>query len=108
LQCFSQAFCENSCFLFTHADLATCWRRVQNRITHPQSQDDHSSCSEEIYKTYYANDGLASLKRLQEQQMFPNTVEIIENSGSLSEFCKELERFIVQVCKSEEILVPQL
>lgn len=40
--------------------------------------------------------------------MFPNTVEIIENSGSLSEFCKELERFIVQVCKSEEILVPQL
>ena len=56
LQHFSKELIDSSHVLFLDANVDTCLERIHERVTHPQTEDDHPSFPDEKFSNYYGYD----------------------------------------------------
>jgi hypothetical protein len=86
---FSNDFLQEAYYLFIAADYKTCLKRVQERLTHAVTRDDYF-LAEHILSSRYSCPYVPS-------RIKGKKITIIENTGSLEEFCSKLEDFACQV-----------
>ena len=110
LKQFSADFLQNSYFLFLDADIETCLRRVHERVECAETNDDHPSFSDDIFRWYYARDNRQYIAhRLQVEFGIYKFVKVIENRGPLSHFLHSIEQCADELVRSEsEMLIPVL
>jgi adenylate kinase family enzyme len=91
LRCFSASFLKDAYLLYLDADIATCLRRVHERVMNSQTQDDHPSFSDEIFRNYYARDNRPFIRHSAQRKFgLSKGVRLIDNRGPLKEFLLEL------------------
>jgi hypothetical protein len=73
--------------LHFRADIETCVQRVERRSRY-QSYPDDQYVSKQVMRSYYQEDGLASLRQTRGEKR----VTAINNSGEWSEACREIYR----------------
>jgi adenylate kinase family enzyme len=110
LKQFSTEFLQDSYFLFLDADIETCLRRVHERVEHAETDDDHPSFSDDIFRWYYARDNrLYMANHLPKELGIHKLAKVIDNTGPLPEFLKYIKRFANDMMRCEnELLVPVL
>lgn len=92
---FSQVFLQDAYFLYLHVDLETCKRRIQERIAHPDTEDDFF-VSEYIFESYYSGDNGRFLPQILERiyRIDNQRVMVIDNSGSQEVSFALINRFV--------------
>jgi len=107
LEQFSSSFLKDSYFLFINSDINTCIQRVNNRVTHPATVDDHF-VSEDIIRSYYKRQRIPfKLRRVDalnitKVQVITSRMRIINNRGSHQDYAKKINRLINSIIKQEE------
>ncbi len=95
---FSKAFLQeqNTYFLYLDVEPDICQRRISQRITNPQTEDDYP-VSPDIFKQYYDHDDGQHLPGIlfQRYQIDPQRVKIISNNGPLEAVTGEIEAFLL-------------
>lgn len=83
-------------FLYLDTDVETCLQRIHERIARHASADDHPSLSDRAFRVYYGQDNRSYMVSniLRDYNLDKGSVRIIDNTGSLDEFCKLLEDFV--------------
>lgn len=93
-QQFSCGFLQDAYFLYLDTDKEICRWRIEERITDPQSLDNHY-VSDHIFQTYYHQDNgqfLASI--LTEYNVDEQKVKFLKNNGDLQAVAPNIEKFI--------------
>lgn len=92
---FSQEFLKDAYFLYLSAELDICKRRVQERINHPSTSDDHF-VSAYIFNSYYNGDNGKALPQILglNFRIGNERVRVIENNGALEEITTLIEQFV--------------
>ena len=99
LQIFKRDFLQDAYILFIESGLNTCLQRVQDRVAHPHSEDDHF-VSEHIIRDYYQKQVLpAHLKS--GHSFHKGRITIVKNTASKQSFLKHLGMLLVEILKSE-------
>jgi shikimate kinase len=102
-------FTNNSHILFIHASIDACLERIHERTMHPHYEDDHPSCSDELFIRYYGTDDREFIQMLQERYGFERCIEIVESNGTLDHFKQRISSFWERIlCNSAGGLVPLL
>lgn len=96
LELFSPGFLKDAFFLFLDTDLRTCMKRVQERVTHPTSEDDHF-VSEDILRSYYNIQTLP-------HSFDKGKIKVITNKGLFQEFIDKLDRFADNILLNELVV----
>jgi thymidylate kinase len=107
LEQFSHELLEDSYFIFIDADIPTCISRIQKRVAHPQTLDDHF-VSEYIFDAYYQKDT---------KQYFASSLEgiacvdvqrirVIDNIGAQDNLRLQVSQCIDFIFEQEQVLVP--
>ena len=89
---FSQAFLQDSHFLFIDANFDMCKQRIHERITHPMTDDDHY-VSDFALDTYYVN------QYPPQDEDIKRRLKVIENQGVWDDTVKEINNVIQQLLK---------
>ena len=101
LQQFSPAFLKDAYFLFIDADMNTCIERVQNRVAHPTSEDDHF-VSEAILRNYYNRQRIPSNLKINGGESIDKLrVKLIDSSGIYQDFIKKVNQFVSVIFQQE-------
>ena len=107
LKQFSHKLPEDSYFIFIDADIPTCISRIQKRVAHPQTLDDHF-VSEYIFDAYYQKDtkqyfasSLESIAGVDVQR-----IRVIDNIGAQDNLCHQVSQCIDFIFEQEQVLVP--
>src|SRR5689334_16969562 len=110
LKQFSADFLQDSYFLFLDADIETCLRRVHERVEHSETNDDHPSFSDDIFRWYYARDNRRYMaEHLKVEFNIRKLVRVIENTCPLPQFLPRIEQFASELRRYEDrLLIPAL
>jgi adenylate kinase family enzyme len=102
LSLFTNGFLKDAYFLFLDSDTRTCIRRINNRVIHPTTKDDHF-VPKHIVKTFRHKDNKQYIASdLKTDYGFTDKrVKIIDNTGSSMSFFKEVTRFAQGLLKKE-------
>jgi hypothetical protein len=105
---FSSAFLQNAYFLLIQTGIKTCIDRVNERIAHPVTPDDHY-VSDKIMKNYYQKDNLLYVPaELKTTYNIPSSrIEIIYNRASRQAFFRRLDKFIETISALEIYPLPE-
>ena len=95
LKQFSQAFLQDAHFLFIDSDFETCKQRIQERIIHPMTDDDHF-ISDYALDTYYVN------QYPPQDENIKSRLTVIENQGSWDDTAKEIDSIVQQILKKRQ------
>lgn len=107
LELFSSSFLKDSYFLFINSDINTCIQRVNHRVAHRATVDDHF-VSEDIIRSYYEKQRIPfKLRRVDALnitniQVLTSRMHIINNRGSHHDYAKKINRLINGIIKQEE------
>jgi hypothetical protein len=110
LKQFSAGFLQDSYFLFLDADIETCLRRVHERVEYAETNDDHPSFSDDIFRWYYATDNRQYMAyHLRIEFGIRKFVKVIDNTGPLGRFLPRIKQFADDLVRCEsELLIPVL
>ncbi len=100
LQQFTPHFLLGAYFLFLDADIETCKARIQERVAHPQTLDDHE-VSEYIFNTYYAKKSahVLSSNVMAEHGIEERCIKVLDNNGAFDDIRDEVESFVDAIVK---------
>jgi len=100
---FNSSFFHNAYILFLDVDKQTCMRRVNERVLHWKTLDDHD-VSEYIFNTYYNEDSkhyIISGFR-EDYELEEDRIMILDNRGSEKDFVPAINQFIDFIIMREE------
>jgi adenylate kinase family enzyme len=105
---FGSAFLQNAYFLLIQTGIKTCIDRINERIAHPVTSDDHY-VSDKIMKNYYQKDNLLYMPaELRTTYNIPSSrIEIIYNRASRQAFFRRLDKFIETISALEVYPLPE-
>ena len=89
---FSQAFLQDTYFLFINTDFETCKKRIHERINHRITADDHF-ISDFALDTYYFH------QYPPQDEDIMRRLTVIENQGSWGDTIKEINSIVQQILK---------
>lgn len=92
LKLFSPSFLRDAYLLFIDTDLETCLRRVLDRVKRAASADDHPSLSEDLFRSYYAQENRLYMSHYARGEFALQQVEVVDNVGSLDDFICAVEQ----------------
>jgi shikimate kinase len=102
-QQFDPEFLRDANIVFINADIETCLQRVHERTSRAQTEDDHPSFSDEIFRNHYTQNGDQYIAQILDQGYdVPKNVHIIENKYSLDHFISEVDNLLNTVLKKEK------
>jgi len=94
LQQFDLSLVQDAYFLFIEAQEELCRERLRERIRHPETRDDHY-VSEYILDTYYKPAFKLNVLDISGQHgIEAQRIRVIANNGSLTDFVREIQRFV--------------
>lgn len=101
LHLFSQAFLEDTYFLYLDAEIDTCKQRIHDRIANPTCDDDYY-VSEYIFDAYYHRDDGQYLTHIlgRDYNFDRQRVLVIDNNCSLEVASKRINSFIDYIIAS--------
>ena len=94
LQQFDLSLVQDAYFLFIEAQEDLCRERLRERVKHPKSRDDHF-VSDDILDTYYKPAFKLNILDISDQHgIEAQRIRVIANNGSLTDFVREIQRFV--------------
>ena len=104
-QQFDPEFLRDADIIFINADIETCLQRVHERTKRAQTEDDHPSFSDEIFRAHYDKDGEQYIAQILDQKCgMSKNVHVIENKCSLDHFIAEVDNLLNSVLTKKEVL----
>jgi thymidylate kinase len=100
LQQFSPGFLRGAYFLFLDARIEICKARVQERVAHPHTKDDHE-VSDYIFDSYYDKDSAHALSAnvIADHGIEQQRVKVLDNNGAFDDIRDEIESFVDTIVK---------
>jgi adenylate kinase family enzyme len=99
---------QNAYFLFINSDMTSCIRRIDKRIDHPATADDHFVSAEAIKRYYYEdNRAFMSSQFAVEYNILHEKVQVIDNAGTLRSFHKQVYEFAEAILERETFFLKE-
>ena len=104
-QQFDAEFWHDADIVFISADRETCIQRVHERTSRAQTEDDHPSFSDDIFRAHYNKDSDHYIAQILDQEYsVPQNVHIIENKHSLDHFIAEVDNLLNTVLAKKKVV----
>jgi adenylate kinase family enzyme len=97
---FTPHFLRGAYFLFLDASIEICKVRIQERVAHPRTPDDHE-VSEYIFDTYYDKKSahVLSANVMADHGIEEQCVKVLDNNGAFDDIRAEVESFVDAIVK---------